>query len=229
VEFAIILGALSCFSSKAAFVRCVHILPGHIQRGNRMVNFVYDGDVWFSNIPDGEKEAWKSSELPSSLDVDDLDVKGMVIERGTSNDALYFFYKVTTKSLSAMLQPGRLTRRVLERTGYLSCYKDTRCRSGVMGNCFAVRRGWRFLEEQSDKSLPIFYIWTFDSEAAHCLALETYNRRHLVMRADSLNERFEPFIFIRGDECLSCTMATIYRYGMPKYGHGENLTPFHIL
>jgi hypothetical protein len=182
--------ALQNLGSKAEMVRRVHVLPGHIQHGDRRYETIRDGESWFSSIPDADTQPWTSTAFPKPLAAGEMDVKAMLLER-SKGQTLLFYYKVTADNFTAMLQPGHMTRKILARTGIITCYKGQRCPQMLPGLCEAVQSGWRVKHTRPQsrrfpptlsrpgspiEAIPKFYVWAFDHDIARLVALETYER-----------------------------------------------------
>lgn len=83
--------ALQHLSSKADIVHRVHILPGHIQHGDRRYDTIQDGESWFSNISDAESQLWDSLIFSEPLATGNMEVKAMILERDKGL-TLQFYY-----------------------------------------------------------------------------------------------------------------------------------------
>jgi hypothetical protein len=225
------IDALQHPSSKADIARRVHVLPGHIQHGDRRYDTVQDGESWFSAIPDAVSQPWDSIVFPEPLVTGDMEVKAMILERGKGL-TLRFYYKVTSNELTAMLQPGRSTRKVLACTGSLTCLRNANCPQQLSGRCVAVRSGWHPQPEQTRQSssrMPMrpgekapatssssstFHIWSFDADIARLVALETHKRQQKVYSEHHEEREWEEkSCYLRRDECLACCIRSTHVLG----------------
>lgn len=229
-------------SSKADIVRRVHVLPGHIQHGDRRYDTIQDGESWFSNIPDAESQPWDSLIFPEPLATGNMEVKAMILERDKGL-TLRFYYQVTSEEFTAMLQPGRSTRKVLAGTRSLTCLRNANCPQQLSGRCVAIRSGWRPQPEQTQQSssqMPMrdrmprekapatsssssmIHIWSFDTDIARLVALETHKRQQSVY---SERHREHEWVgrgsYLRRDECLACCIRSIHML--------DNIGTVHIL
>lgn len=232
--------ALQHLSSKADIVRRVHVLPGHIQHGDRRYDTIQDGESWFSNIPDAESQPWDSLVFPEPLATGNMEVKAMILERDKGL-TLQFYYRVTSEEFTAMLQPGRSTRKVLAGTRSLTCLRNANCPQQLSGRCVAIRSGWRPQPEQTQQSssqtpmrnrMPrekapatsnsgsMFHIWSFDTDIARLVALETHKRQQPVYsKRHREDEWAQTGCYLRRDECLACCIRSIHMLGNSETVH----------
>ena len=140
------LDGLRSITGRAEMMRIVHVLPGHIQRGHRQYDSVYDGDSCAPDVASVQLESLETPEPKAISRCGSIEAKAMVMERGTEQ-SLIFYYKVTIQDVSVFLQPGRLTQKILLRTGILTCAKGPGCKNELMLPCAVVKEGWQVTEE----------------------------------------------------------------------------------
>jgi hypothetical protein len=190
------LEALRGLSSNAAVLRCIHVIPGRIQRGDREYNAVWD------SAPAPQPELPKATlglknvALPSELRNDKIEIKALVTEL-SGEGQLIFYYQATLQGLPVRIRPGVLTQRVLKRSGLITCDKRT-CNRDLVVPCSIILEGWDIGEHRKKGVLssdPL--IWPFrEDDIGRCVVIET---------VPAGGGAF----YIRQGECLPCCTKTI--------------------
>jgi hypothetical protein len=197
------LGILRYPSSNAADLRRIHVMPGHIQRGDREYTSVWDcAPTIRANLPKAKLDPPSVSPLVDIRN-DNIEIKPMVTEV-SGGGQLIFYYQAKVQGTTVLIRPGMLTQRVLERTGLISCNRRT-CNTELFYPCGVVREGWEETRDSEiETSIPRCLIWPFrETDLGRCVAIEIEQRS----------------LYVRRGECLPCcTKAAISQteeYGKP--------------
>ena len=189
------LEALRRPSSNAVDLRHIHVSPGHIQRGDREYNSVWDSaPTPRAQLPKAKLEI-ESIKPPSDMRDDKIDIKALVTEV-SGGGQLIFYYQATVQETTVLIRPGMLTQRVLERTGLITCDKRT-CGIELLFPCRVVCEGWEIDNDTrtTDSQTTNCIIWPFrETDAGRYVAIETVP--------------FKDF-YIRRGECLPCCTKAV--------------------
>ena len=199
---------LRAFSSKAAAMHVIHVVPGHIERGTTQYDVVRDGRQDNCIFPISEPVTLTQVEGSNFryelTTIGRFEVKALATESSTYR-ALEFYYKVLLPNGSAaQIQPGLLSDQVLERTGVLSCCRGKKCKKQLAFPCSAVQKGWTIAEDNENlhyNSGIALCIWSNQDDVARCVAFDLHNESYLSPSTT----------FLRRDECLPCCSETILR------------------
>lgn len=175
-------------------MRCIHVLPGRIQRGDREYNAVWD------SAPAPQPELPKamlgirSVALPSELRNDKIEIKALVTEV-SGGGQLIFYYQATLQGLPVRIRPGMLTQRVLTRSGLFTCDKRT-CNRDLIFPCSIILEGWDIGGHRKKGGLSSdSFIWPFrEGDIGRCVAIETVP---------------DNAYYIRQGECLPCCTKAV--------------------
>lgn len=188
------LEVLRGLSSNAAVLRRIHVLSGHIQRGDREYTAVWDcAPAPQPQLPKATLGT-KSVTLPSEFRDDRLDIKALVTDV-SGEGQLIFYYQAMFQGARVRIRPGMLTHRVLEHSGLITCDKRT-CSRELVIPCRVIREGWDIGEQRktSGQSTDCL-IWPFrEDDIGRCVAIET-----------APNTAF----CVRQGECLPCCTKAI--------------------
>ena len=201
------LDCLRSISSDAETARMVHIVPGHIQRGDKQFNHVYD--ISCGSVPSPKAAPVQADVLegfqPTSIVGQprriDLKIEMRGIET-TKDQELMVYYQVTMPGGSVIqLQPGRISEAVLHGTGILTC-KHMHCTERLLLPCALVRQGWTVpyvcdvRTWVSASAGPKCLIWPQMDDFARYIAIQ--------LHLDSLDD-----IVIRRNECIPCCTVSL--------------------
>ena len=209
------LDCLRSISSDAETTRMVHIVPGHIQMGDKQFNHVYD--ISRGSVP-GSKAAPVQADVlegfqPTSIVGQprriDLKIEMRGIET-TTDQELMVYYQVTMPGGSVIqLQPSRISEAVLHGTGILTC-KHMHCTERLLLPCALVRQGWHVSDECDVRTWvkasagPKCLIWPQMDDFARCVAIQLHMSEQIV---------------IRTNECIPCCTVSLVQ--MPGQGRQE--------
>ena len=212
------LDCLRSINSQAETARTVHVLPGHIQMGNRQFDKIFDstptsehlGAVQYNMI-----EEFDSTTLTEEQRLDDISIEALAMEKSTDRE-LVFFYKISIpKEPTVLVRPGRLAHTVLQRTGLIVC-KGTQCNKQLAFPCALIHQGWRLTELQcaeiqSSSSVDFTCcVWPPMSDIARCMVIRQITGSQV--------------LFLRRKECLACSTMSVTR------AHSKQTnTGYHIL
>lgn len=199
---------LKGISSKAAAMRVIHVIPGHIERGTAHYDFVSDGGL-NNRIPSALEsvtliQADSSNPKLETIKLGNLELKTLASESSTYRK-LHIHYKVLLPNGSVtQIQPGLLSNQVLQRTGILTCYRGKRCKQHLAFPCSVVQRGW--IVEETNESLHYnagiaLCLWSYQEDLARCVALALQNSAHIANQTT----------FLRQDECQPCCSESVLR------------------
>jgi hypothetical protein len=188
------LEVLRGLSTNAAALRRIHVLPGHIQRGDREYTAVWDcAPAPQSQLPKATLGI-KSVTVPDELRNDRIDIKALVTEV-SGGGQLIFYYQAMFQGVQLRIRPGMLTMRVLEHSGLITCDKRT-CNRELIFPCRVIRDGWDIEEHMETLTQPTdCLIWPFqEDDIGRCVAIETVPTNGF---------------YIRQGECLPCCTKAI--------------------
>ena len=199
------LDCLRSINSQAETARVVHVLPGHIQKGDRQFDQIFDGSVSNRRLAAvqykiiEEPDSIPSTEEPRS---DDISIEALALEKAIERE-LVLFYKISVPGEPTfLLRPGRLTHEILKRTGLIIC-KGNQCNKQLAFPCALIYQGWRTTQLQRDElrsSSSVGFgccIWPPMSNIARCVAIS--------------QNKFASELFLRRKECLSCSTVAVTR------------------
>jgi hypothetical protein len=172
-------------SSNGADLRRIHVMPGHIQRGDREYTSVWDcAPTIHDRLPNAKLEISSISPVIEPRD-DKVNIVPMVTEI-SGGGKLIFYYQAKMQGVIVFIRPGKLTQRVLERTGLISCNGRT-CNTELFSPCGVVREGWDVAECDLGKENTRCLIWPFrETDLARCVAIELEQRGLHVRRGECL-------------------------------------------
>lgn len=193
--------ALHGLSSNAAVLRRVHVLPGRIQKGDREYCLVTDFPPSASGRLPKAKLGPESITPPTKFRSDKFDIKALVREV-SNGSALNFDYEAVSQSMLTRIRPGMFTRKVLRRTGTITCDKLT-CKAHLVFPCRVVQEGW--VTGPSESDIPFdglqdraveCSIWPFrENDIGRCVAISV--------------TPFDDWTVIRNGECLPCCTKAV--------------------
>jgi hypothetical protein len=200
------LEALGSLSSTAANLRRIHVMPGHIQRGDREYTSVWDCAP--TNLPDLPEAKLDPPSVTPLVDIrdDNVDIK-IIVTEVSGGGQLIFYYRAKVQGATVLIRPGMLTQRVLERTGLIICNRRT-CNTELFYPCRVVREGWKVAHDDLGigNTIARCLIWPFrETDLGRCVAIEIT----------------QSTLYVRSGECLACcTKAAISQ----SRKHGESVT-----
>ena len=199
---------LNGISSKAAAMRMIHVIAGHIERVSAQYDAVTDGgiDQRTSSILECTKLTTADSSNPKYklINTGKFEVKALATE-SSKYRRLQIYYKVLLPSGSvAQIQPARFSDQVLERTGILTCHHSKKCKQQLAFPCSTVQSGWAI--QESDEKLNYnagiaLCLWGYQEDLARCVALDLQNSSHPSHQTT----------FLRQNECLPCCSESVLR------------------
>lgn len=185
----------------------VHIVPGHIQRGDKQFNHVYD--ISRGSVPGPEAAPVQADVLegfqPTSIVGQPRRIDLKIEMRGTesaTDQGLMVYYQATMPGGPVIrLQPGRISEAALQGTGILTC-KHMHCTERLFLPCALVRQGWRVpyvCDVQTwvrASAGPKCLIWPQMDDLARCITIQ-------------LHLQFPKHIVIRRNECIPCCTVSL--------------------
>ena len=195
-------------SSKAAAMRIIHVIPGHIERGAAQYDSVSDSgkpDRDFS-IPTSATLTQVERRSPKNevIHLGKFEVKALATESSTYRKLNIHYKVILPDGFVAQIFPGGLCDHILERTGLIRCYHDRRCKQQLAFPCSTVQSGWAV--DKSDQSLHYnagiaLCLWSYQEDIARCVAFNFQSKGHLSSSPT----------FLRQDECLPCCSESVLR------------------
>ena len=217
------LNCLNELSSEAENARIVHILPGHIQLGDRQFQGVYDpyhddpASLALSPIAYDLIEEFSSTRRLLTSRSADIEIQAFAQERAR-DDELFVFFKATLPGEPVItLRPGFISHCVLQRTGVLTCDQD-HCVSRLNLPSLLIKRGWQIPNDLHNQSMGqssktnLCLIWPQLDSLVRCIIIQLYS----VGRHEA--------VFLRREQCISCFTSSVAR--QQKLGRQEI---FHIV
>ena len=195
-------------TSKAAAMRIIHVIPGHIERGTAQYDVVSDGglDNRTSSVPESAAltQVKSSDPICEAINLGRFEVKVLATESSVYRRLSVHYKVLLPNGSSTQIQPGLLSNQILERTGVLTCYRGKRCKQRLAFPCSAVRKGW----EVKESNQGLYYnggialcLWSYQEDVARCVAFALQNASHLTYQTT----------FLRQDECLPCCSESVLR------------------
>ena len=214
--------SLRSLSARAENARVVHIIPGHIQMGDRQFSSVYDmfgGPTRLSPFQyDVSEESDYASMIrqPRQLDIK-LELRGLA---KATDDELIVYYRAMVPGESAItVNPGRITYRVLRHSGILICER-LHCISRPILPYAVIRQGWTVPDIDNTETWigcrtgHICVVWPQLDDLARCVAIQ------------ATMGKMSSYFALRRDECISCCTVSLVRE-RSKTGFRKEL--YHIL
>ncbi|MCJ1311549.1 hypothetical protein MMC25_005222 [Agyrium rufum] len=218
------MDCLEVMTTRPELSRRIHLIPGHIAKGNRAFDSIWDGpapqDPYLETV-DLELAA-EGVQLPNAIyPSPELQISA-IVDEPSGPGRLYFHYRISTNTSRVLIRPGAMTRRILWESGKIVCSKSN-CDKFLAFTPFLVRSGWDVdnnstLDEAFKHSKTIVLYWKHTrSDLARLLAI------HKQM------EKRNTIIIVRRDECLPCAIRSVHPvvHGYP----GEILENwlFHVI
>ncbi|KAL8785773.1 MAG: hypothetical protein Q9213_003151 [Squamulea squamosa] len=212
-----ILDCLRSISSHAENARMVHIVPGHIQMGDKQFGHVYD-------IPGGSEVPSKE---PAPVQADileglqltsitrqarrfDLKIDMLCTETATEQELMVYYRATIPGGPVIRLQPGQISKAALKGTGILTC-KHMHCTERPVIPCALVRQGWLVSKACDVRTWvdasngPKCLIWPQLDDFARCVAIQLHCSGYIV---------------IRKNECIPCCTVSLV-HEMPGQGRKD--------
>ena len=203
------LNCLRSLSSHAENARVVHIIPGHIQMGDKQFNSVYDSPVtshtYLSPLQFDILEESNSASIIQQPRPFHIKIEMLGLEKATDHELVVFYRAMVPEEPPIKLQPGRISHQVLKSTGLVSC-KGLQCSSRLVLPCALVRRGWHFSDTNDTKTWigsrtgHVCLIWPQLEDPARCVAI------HAAFSGPGSSQ-----IVLRSSECTSCSTVSLVR------------------
>ncbi|CAO1605241.1 hypothetical protein XANCAGTX0491_008763 [Xanthoria calcicola] len=204
------LDCLRSISSDPETTRMVHIVPGHIQMDDKQFNHVYDSG---GSGPGPEAapvqadvlEAFQPSRIGRQARRIDLKIEMRGTQTATDQELIVYYQATMPGGPVIRLQPGRISKAVLQGTGMLMC-KHMHCTERLLLPCALVRQGWLVSDEcdvrtwASASAGPKCLIWPQMDDFARCVAIQLHMPEQIV---------------IRTNECIPCCTVSLV-HEMPR-------------
>ena len=197
------LDCLRSLSSIVANARVVHIVPGHIQMGDRQYDSTYDPSQtsWMANTP-------IRFDIVENLDSGDtlgqsrwgnLKAEPCGLEKTTEHELIVFYKALIPNELPLNLRLCYLSRRILKNRGILTC-DGRQCVSRLNLPCALVRQGWRNDNPNPEAVIgytgqKLCFIWPQLDDLRRCIVTQLYGST----------------VFFRRTECVSCCTTSLLR------------------
>ncbi|KAL9616789.1 MAG: hypothetical protein Q9160_008386 [Pyrenula sp. 1 TL-2023] len=205
------MDCLESMTTRPELLRKIHVMPGHIARGDRIFDSIRD----CAPIPAPFLEKVSVKKAGDAYDISDknsfpeeLELTALVDELSEPGQ-LAMYYQVETKRGRVTTQPGAMSIYILTNSGLIACDRRN-CDSRLYPNAYRVQSGWSFtrdiLDDIPDRDLPsprwsISLIWEHtNSTPARLLALERW--RH--SNGGISNLWITSYEVLRQDECIPC-------------------------
>jgi hypothetical protein len=226
--------ALRGLTTRPESISLIHILPGHIQRGDSRYDRILDGVQSQTSFSSSQQESLelvkydlldrRHPTLVVSLADTDVQMKALVAEPFEGKDIM-LFYRASVPSGSIDIQPGVFTEKILTSSGLLYCDGPHELPQEAHLHCAAVTSGWRLRHAEVDQLPEDFGIsccvWNLDeNEQARCFVFAYQSRQEYpnsdrapldhspYPQPNTLRRLFEPnmycSVFLRRNECLAC-------------------------
>ena len=210
---------LDCLRSLSSIVenaRIVHIVPGHIQMGDRQYDSTYDpahvGRVDNTPIRFDIIEKFDSGDTLEQPRWGNLKAEPCGIEKTTEHELIVFYKALIPNEPPVNLRLCYLSRRILKYRGILTC-DGRQCVSRLNLPCALVRQGWFTPREKLEaligyRAEELCFIWPQLDDLGRCIVTQLYDSR----------------VFFRQTECISCCTTSLLR----ESRHGNN-NFYHIV
>ncbi|KAI1609029.1 hypothetical protein EDD37DRAFT_673560 [Exophiala viscosa] len=202
------LDCLESVTTRPELLRRIHVIPGHIGRGTRVFNSVWDcahskapflERVKFSKVAEG-LDTSSRYDFPEQLKLTAL------VDEPSGPGQLALYYQISAPQGQVFIQPGEISRHILSRSGLIVCSKSD-CDERLPLDPYFVRAGWNFdsksLKEfaESDQMTPgNVLVWKHrNSDIERLLAIEIQRQTSYRLRAHA------HVLFARG-ECVPCSI-----------------------
>lgn len=197
------LDCLRSMTSQAEMMRTIHIIPGYIHMGDRHFTSINDPPNRGSSAsPTAAQwnvvEEYDSATVLAEARCLNIKVEAFGLEKSTEHELVVYYQISIPGEPTFNLRPGRLTYRILKRTGIVSC-DQIHCDRRLAFPCKLVHRGWQGEDSVGDKTktgleskYPCF-IWPQISDLARCAVIELTSGRFILRRR----------------ECVSCCTTSI--------------------
>ena len=203
------LNGLRSLSSQAENARMVHILPGHIQMGDRQFNSTYDPPVQhrsvnLSSIQFDIIEEFNPTNTFEQPRLTNIKLEAFGLEKATDHELTVFYKAVMPGEPALTLWPGQISHEVLKGTGILTC-EQMHCNSRLVIPCVLIRGGWHVPDTRNSeagidsRTGHMCLIWPQLDDLARCVAVQ-----------ERLHEARE-MVFFRRQECVSCCTSSLAR------------------
>ena len=200
------LNCLQSLSSHAENARVVHIIPGHIQMGDKQFSSIYDPGVTPTTDPSPIQFDILEESPPASMIRQprriDIKLEMLGLEKAADHELIVFYRTIMPEEPAITLQPGGISHKVLKGTGILTCER-LQCTSRLVLPCASIRRGWHLFDQDDTKTWigsrtgHICLIWPQLEDPARCVA---------VQKQSQASE-----LFLRRGECTSCCTISLVR------------------
>ena len=177
---------LDCLRSLSSIVenaRIVHIVPGHIQMGDRQYDSTYDPAhvVRGGNTPIRFNiiEKFDSGDTLEQPRWGNIKAEPRGIEKTTEHESIVFYKALIPNEPPLNLRLCYLSRRILKNRGILTC-NGRQCVSRLNLPCALVRQGWRNTNADPEavigyKAEKLCFIWPQLDDLGRCIVTQLYH------------------------------------------------------
>ncbi|KAL8724483.1 MAG: hypothetical protein Q9166_007927 [cf. Caloplaca sp. 2 TL-2023] len=200
------LDCLRSISSHADKARLVHIVPGHIQMGDKQFNHVYDipgGDGMLNTDPAPVQadilEGFQPRSIIQQARRFDFKIEMLCTESAAEQELIVYYRATIPGGPVIRLRPGLISTRTLKGAGRLTC-KQMHCTERLVIPCALVRQGWLVSNEcnvrtwENASNGPKCLIWPQMDDFARCVAIQLNGSGYTI---------------IRKNECISCCTVSL--------------------
>lgn len=201
------LDCLHSMSGDLETMRMVHILPGHIQMGDRQFDNIYDPPsgsersfgLPLTAIQYNMVEEHDPTAVIKERRFDNIEIKAFGMEKSTEHELVVFYEISIPGEPTIQFRPGSVTGKILRRMGIQAC-EQMSCSTQLAFPCALVQQGWQMTDSQRREiqrgwsTERVCCIWPSIGDVA----------RYVVM---SLVD--EECLFLRRRECVSCCTKSI--------------------
>lgn len=226
----VFMEGLVSMTARPELLRRVHIIPGHIARGARVYESIWD--VAHTPPPD-----LQSIDLQPGAQIVENPSQGAIPEKGDMTalvsepggpGQLSFFYRVSIAHKNVIILPGRITASVLKHSGRIPCRRSN-CPTvldALAPSLFTVTEGWLLSLEEfpgliSHGNACCNWEYIRTSEVARLAAIA-------LCRA-GYNGLAKEHALMRRDECLPCCTRACHEIAATDPAEQDARHIFHLI
>lgn len=211
------LDCLESITTRPELLRRIHVIPGHIGKGDRAFDSIWDCAPIKAPFLERVSVSTAGDDINTSSDSQppyQLKMTALVNEP-SGPGRLVLYYQISAPQGQVFIQPGAISCYILRRSGLIICSKSD-CDKRFSFYPYFIRTGWNLdvtLLNKLSKSGPMpdrrVFIWKHtEPSVVRLLALE-------IQRQSSDGIRAKAHILLRQEECLSCSVRTALQTKVP--------------
>ena len=211
---------LDCLRSLSGIVenaRIVHIVPGHIQMGDRQFDNTYDpGQMERARLSPIEFDIIEKFDSGDSLEQPrwgKLKAEPRGLEKMTEHELVVYYKALIPNEPPVNLRLCYISGHILKNRGLLTC-DGRQCVSRLNLPCGLVRQGWHNPNRNPEaligyRAEKLCFIWPQLDDVGRCIVTQEHHSS----------------VFFRRTECVSCCTTSLLRE--PPYENRKNF--YHIV